>query len=311
MGSMRATRRRVVAGGVVVVALLAVAGGRAQAGSVYVHSATSGTFAGGWLTLHGIGHDVTWVTSSCDTGVIPLTRVQKRLFARGGSATGVLDIPGRRGGRKFPFGFTGMRYSAARDTVSYRAARLSEHKGASNAATKAVPRSFGVASLSVAPGGASGGSKLGASPGSPGSLGGVNGGHDCEMDFDNATDFGPNGSRGAGNPVQLLSASQWSTDNWNPNPDGRLLDFGDGEDFTSDGGFLRGCEDTTVWQFVPRCFVGGNCGPSGTFTFTIEWDWSWDAVKYTCTSSNPQYTCVDATSPGGVINWSLQSVTGD
>ena len=88
MGSVRATRRRVVAVGVVVVALAAVAGGRAEAGSVYVHSATSGKFAGGRLTLHGIGHDVTWVTSSGDTGVTPITLVQQRLFAHGGSATG-------------------------------------------------------------------------------------------------------------------------------------------------------------------------------------------------------------------------------
>ena len=196
-----------------------------------------------------------------------------------------------------------MRYSAARDTVSYRAARLSKHAGAAKAAATTVPRTFGVASLSVAPGGSSGGSKLGASPGS---LGGVNGGHDCEMDFDDATDYATNGSRARGNAVQLVSASQWPTDDWNPNPDGRLLGYGDGEDFTSAGGFLRGCADTTVWQFVPGCIVGEGCGPTGTFTFTVEWDWSWGTPKYTCTSSNPQYTCVDATTPGGVINWALE-----
>jgi hypothetical protein len=119
------------------------------------------------------------------------------------------------------------------------------------------------------------------------------------MNFWNDTDLA-----GQGNPIQLVSADQWDTDDWYEPPRTDLIDFNDSSDFVSEGGWLRGCEMTTVWHFYPRCFVGSGCGPSGTFTFTVEWDWGWGGPKYTCSSSNPDYACFDGTG-AGPINWAL------
>jgi hypothetical protein len=126
-----------------------VAAGRADAGSVYVQSATSGEVTAGRLTLHGVGHNVTWSTSNGATGVTPITLAHERLFVDNRSANGVLDIRDQRHGTRLAFRLSDMRYSADRDTVSYRAERLTAHAGAATAAAAAVPRRFGAASLLV------------------------------------------------------------------------------------------------------------------------------------------------------------------
>jgi hypothetical protein len=226
--------------------------------------------------------------------------VQKRLFSHQGSATAVLGITGRSRTRRFVFPLSGLRYSAARRTVSYRATRLTKRGGTAKTAT-VVPRHFGAASLSVVPGSPLGGSKLGASP--PGaSLGatGVYGGHDCEMSVWNDTD----NDMVQGNPIQLVSSQQWDTDTWYEPPRTDIIDYEQSSDFVSAGGFLRGCSQSTVWHFIPECFVGEGCGPSGTFTLTVEWDWSWVAPRSTCTSSNPDFKCVNGT-VGTIANYSL------
>ena len=302
-GSTGATRLRLAGVGVAVAVLVALAAGRADAGSVYVHSARSGEFAGGRLTLHGVGRTVTWVMSGAGTGVAPIGLVRKQLFSRKGSATAVLGISGPPRARKFALRLSGLRYSAARGTVSYRARRLTKRTGAARAGA-AVPRRFGAASLSVVPGSSLGGSGLGTPPPGASPVGsGGNGGNDCATRFANLTDGEFNGPKAHGNPIQILSEQQWDTDNWDPNPPSDLIFPGSADvNFTSDGGWLRGCEQSTVWHFVPECFVDSGCGPSGTFTISVEWDWRWDGPRFSCTSSNPQFKCVDATGGGA---WKL------
>ena len=74
--------------------------------------------------------------------------------------------------------------------------------------------------------------------------GGDNGGHDCPTGIVNQTGYG----------LQPISASKWDTDTWNPvpDPDRAVSSFGDtqSENYESDGGFLRGCSNTVVWDLV-------------------------------------------------------------
>jgi hypothetical protein len=274
-----------------VVTLMAIATGPAYAGTVYTHSATSGRFASHRLTLLGVGRHVTWVTSGGMTGTAPNSMVQRRLFRRNVSATGVLDIArhGRAHGRRFVFRLTGMRYDAARNGVSYRATQANGHAGVS--AASSVLRSFGRATLSVRLRPSRGASAGGAPPVGSGD----NDGNDCSTRFANLTDGEFYGPKAHGNPIQIESEQQWDTDNWDPNPPSDIIfPLSADVNFTSDGGFLRGCAQTTVWHFVPECFVDSGCGPAGTFTIGVEWDWGWAAPRFSCRSSNDQFKCIDA-----------------
>ena len=217
-----------------VVALVALAAARAQAGSMYTHSARNGTFVGGRLTLHGVGRNVTWITTGGRSGVAPITLAQKRLFVRNTQARGVLHIAGQRGGQEFTFRLSGPRYSAARSTVSYRAAPLTKVAVAARAAA-AVPRRFGAASLSVLPTSSRGRGRLGSAP-LPALGSGDNGGNDCENAIWNDTDS----RTSQGNPIQLVSSQQWDTDDWLSPPRTNLIFFNDAADVISEGGTWRG-----------------------------------------------------------------------
>jgi hypothetical protein len=286
VGSTSGNRLRTVGVGVMVAALAVLAAGRADAGSMYVHSATGGAFANGRLTLHGVGRNVTWVSTGASTGVTPTTLVLKRLFSHKRSATGVLDISGKRHGQAFAFSLSAPRYNAARRAVTYRATSLTKRTVGSSAAT-AVPRHFGAASLSVqlasplevsAPGALSSGS-------------GDNGGNDCALQITNNSN--------QGEQIFLLSSSQWDTDEWDPAPP-ETMDFGDVEEIESVGGLARGCHLETVWGSDPP---GTNPGQA---TITIDVTWKWTELPTTsCTTTNPGlYRC--ERSDNGRIGWTIQ-----
>jgi hypothetical protein len=285
--SMGASRLRLVGVGVLVAALMALAAARATAASTYVHSARSGAFAGGRLTLQGVGHNVTWMTTGGRVGVAPIALAQKRLFSHKVQATGVLEIAGQRGANEFAFQLSDPRYSAVRRTVSYRATRL---KGVVAAMAGApVPRRFGAASLSVVPDVSPGtGSPGSGSPGS-GSLGsGDNGGNDCRVEVDD-----PAVGNGSYN-INLASSGQWDTDNWAISPPNYIL-INSSAIMESDGGLWRGCRFDTTWSE----------GDGSTISIDVYWPWGGSETS-TCTPSNPQaYQCTNA-SNGGEWIWGIQ-----
>src|SRR5262249_53984917 len=144
---------------------------------------------------------------------------------------------------------------------------------AARAASEQGPRRFGAASLSII--------------GHPRLTGGDNGGNDCQTNIGNMTsgDQINHGPWAHGNPIQLVSAQQWDTDDWSPPPSGGVVqDVQDTGPFVSEGGLWRGCWQSTVWHFVPECFVDSGCGPDGTFTLTVGWAWGTNMPTYTCTS---------------------------
>jgi hypothetical protein len=103
-------------GFVAVAALVVLAPGRAEAGSMYVHSASSGELAGGRLTLHGVGRNVTWTTTGGRAGVARITRAHKRLFSPKTPATGTLHVAGQRGGEELAFRLSKPQRSSAGHT---------------------------------------------------------------------------------------------------------------------------------------------------------------------------------------------------
>jgi hypothetical protein len=292
-----ASSARLVGIGAAVAAAVALVPAQADAAATYLHSARSGTFAGGRLTLVGVGRNVRWSTTSGRTGVAPTRFAQQRVFLHGMQPTGVLHIAGRRGGEKFAFRLSGPRYSQARRTVSYRATRLTTRDAATTVAA-AVPRRFGPASLTVTPVLSSVGSGRGASLGSGkgGLLGSGNGasvgsgdsGNDCKYQvLDNAQ---------AGTYLYNQTAWKWDTDTWAPAPPDRL-DFGSSAVVRTTGGIWRGCHNYTTWD-------SGSDGP----TVTIDFSWPWtQAPTTTCTPSDPAlYTCSRADQAGEAI-WVITS----
>jgi hypothetical protein len=269
--------------GVAVASLLALVPARADAGSTYVHSARSGTFAGGRLTLHGVGSKVKWFTTGKHHrhGVAPVAFAQKRVFLHGMRSTGVLHIAGKRGGEKFAFQLSDPRYSKARRTASYRATRLT--KGPSTARGAGVPPRFGPASLSVTPASSGIGSGKGASVGSGDS------GNDCVYileDYARASPYLIN-----------QSADKWDTDTWAPYPPSRMNVF-DHAFVGTAGGLWRGCHNQTVWfQYT------------GSPTITIDFSWPWtEGPTTTCTVSNPKaYSCT-RDDQGGEVIWKVTSL---
>jgi hypothetical protein len=275
-GSLRASRMRLAGVGVVAVAaLVALAPARADAGSMFVHSADSGKLAGGRLTLHGVGRNVTWTTTSGRVGVARITRAHKRLFLPKKPATGTLHIAGQRGGEELAFRLSKPRYSARRRTVSYRAKSLVKRTAEASAAA-AAPRRFGAASLSVVP---------------HSSLASGDRGHDCVTGLTNTTDY----------LLQASGGSKWDTDTWDWGfPTGAILGENDSQDWQSDGGLWRGCSNSATWTFVPGGFEPNP--PSATFTVTTTYPWS-DPWSNTCTSTNPQFTCQAYQNEAGLGSW--------
>jgi hypothetical protein len=272
-------------GFVAVAALVALAPGRADAGSMYVHSASSGELVGGRLTLHGVGRRVSWTATDGSVGVARITRAHRRLFSPETPATGTLHIAGQRGGQELALRLSKPHYSAARRTVSYRAKPLAKRTAAASAAATA-PRRFGAASLSVVP---------------HHSLGGTSraGGNNCRAGYINDTWYG----------MTYVSSDKWDTDTWEfdsnlvsgfvagstnllvpVEPPG--LQF-DGTEWESDGGLWRGCANHTSWTFVTdpdNPDMSGIPPADITIDFNLEWDWT-QLPSFSCASSDPRFTC--------------------
>ena len=252
---------------------------------MYVHSARSGELAGGRLTLHGVGRNVTWTTTGGRAGVARIARAHKRLFSPKKPATGTLHIAGQRGGKELAFRLSKPRYSATRRTVSYRAKPLAKRTAAASAAA-AAPRRFGAASLSVVP--------------HSSVAGGDNGGNDCFAVFNNSTWYG----------MAYVSSEKWDTDDWELDQDLKSgfiagspwlpapghttpLDLPDGASWESDGGLWRGCANHTTWRLVtdPQDPSTSGIPPANvTLDFNLEWDWT-QPPRFACATSDPRFTC--------------------
>jgi hypothetical protein len=255
------------------VALFWVAPAHVWAGSatVFVHSAESGELRDDRLTLRGVSGRVTWMSNAGRSGVVHANTLHRRIFSLPGRpAMGTLHIAGHRGGDELALRLRRPRYDGARDSVSYRVKRLGKRPDR-RARSSQSTRQFGPASLSIV-----GHSQV---------TGGDNGGHDCPTGIVNATGYG----------LQPISASKWDTDSWDPqpNPDNAVSSMGttQSENYGSDGGFLRGCSNTVVWDLVldPND-PARRIPPDGTFTVTVRYGWS-EVPSRTCVSSNPQFTC--------------------
>jgi hypothetical protein len=117
---------------------------------------------------------------------------------------------------------------------------------------------------------------------------GDNGGNDCEALITNPFHSYPG-------PLQLQSSSKWDTDTWNPTPQPEIA-IDEVANIESDGGFLRGCHNETVW-FPP--------GAPQTITVDVTWPWGQDPTT-TCTASNPQaFQCIRQ-DQNGTIGWAIQ-----
>jgi hypothetical protein len=287
VGGMGARLRVAGLVGVVAAALVALVSPTADAASMYVQSARSGELAGGRLTLHGVGRNVTWTTSGGRVGVVRITRAHKRLFSPETPATGTLHIAGQRGGDELAFRLSKPRYNAARATVSYRAKPLAKRTVAASAARSFAAaggaRRFGPASLSVVPHSAV--------------AGGDNGGNDCQAGFGNYTWYG----------MANVSSSKWNTDTWE-SPSARFLQPGytignhnsvgvnsqfDDALWESDGGLWEGCANHTTWTLAvdPNDPGGSGTPPANvTFDFNLEWDWTKLPV-FSCSTSDTRFTC--------------------
>jgi hypothetical protein len=148
--AVRAAGLAALAAGLLLAA--APAGAKAPPGdAVFVHSAKSGEYSGGRLTLHGVRRHVTWSHHSGRAGVTRVKHLHRRLFAPGApAATGTLHVAGHRGGDALTFKLSRPRHNHARRTVSYRAKPLGNGRFPSRAAlAAAAARQFGTASLSI------------------------------------------------------------------------------------------------------------------------------------------------------------------
>jgi hypothetical protein len=263
-------RLRVAGLVVVLAAAVSMAGlagaSAASAATVVTHSAKSGELGGGRLTLHGVRGRVGYALSGGRSGTLSVRRLHRRLFLPGLPATGRLRVAEQRGGGDPRFKLSKPRYNAAQHTVSYRAKPLAKRRAAGLTAL----RDFGAAKLSIVPH-----QRLGS---------GDNGGNDCEMVLYNPL----RNIEG----VQLASSSKWDTDEWEPAPPTYKIFEGFGADWLSAGGLARGCSNTTTWNITS--------GDTGTFTFSVTWKWGDNGPSHSCTSSNPNYKCIEDDQSGTI-----------
>lgn len=267
-----------------VAGLVALAPATARGNLVLVHSAESGTLAGGRLTLHGVGRQVTWATNAGRSGVVPIRRLHRRLFLPGtSSATGTLHIAGQRGGEELALRLRQPRYNRARQTVSYRIKRLKKRSGPASGIRPG--RRFGAASLSMV------GSRLV----------GDNGGLDCRSTLETDVNY----------LWEASSEGKWPTDTWDQGIPFQDVIGGDANSASwgSDGGLLRGCSVMGAWTIIPWPDDPSRPVPSATVTVTTTYPWS-GAYSNTCTVTNPAFTCQSVTNDAGSASWSIES-SGD
>jgi hypothetical protein len=224
-------------------------------GATFTHSAESGEFRGGRLILHGVGRRVTSKTNDGRTEAIPVKLLHTRLFQAGKPATGRLR---RRGGDKAAFRLSQPRYSAAKQTVSYRAKPLNKMR-------VGALRQFGTASLSIV--------------GHPRVMGGATSGQDCLTTVGNHTDWN----------WPVVAASKWDTDDdWDQDPNNHVLSPGVGDNpisWESNGGYLRGCGNTVTLQVVSN---DASNGAQVQFVKSLSWNYplAGSSSTDTCTGAN-------------------------
>lgn len=266
--------RRLAGLALAIAAVIAVAPAAADASSLYVHSAKSGALSGGTLTLHGVGGNVTWTTTSGRSGVERVKRAHRQLFLPKRPATGTLHFAGQSGGEELAFELSQPRYDARRDVARYRAKPISKRAKAARAGTT---RRFGAASLSVVP-------HASIAPGNEG-------GNDCLAGFQNYTWYA----------MQFVSDAKWDTNDWAEtdtddddtigswNIDG---DLPKGATWESDGWLWRGCANHSTWKLVtdPEDPEKSGSPPDVTIDFNLQWDWG-GSPKFDCSTSNPRIRC--------------------
>lgn len=267
--------------------LLAVAPATAPAASrgatMFVLSAESGELQGGSLTLRGVGRRVTWATHAGHSGVVSAGRLHRRLFLRGlPPATGTLRVARQRPGDEPTFRLSRARYDASRQRVRYRVKRLNKRSGrrrVAGASQSPARRPFGPATLSIVH--------------APSAVGGSSwGGKVCATEVgSNTTIYG----------LQALDSRKWDTDTWNPDiTPGRISTVWTWE---SDGGFLRGCSNSAVFQLAPNP-DDPRPPPFVTIAFTTTWSWS-GRLGYDCDSSDPRFYCEQVPSQDAVV-WRIR-----
>jgi hypothetical protein len=236
---------------------------------MFVLSAGSGELKGGSLTLRDVGRRVTWATHGAHSGVVSAERLHRRLFRPGiPRATGTLRVTGRPDGRDLTIRLNRARYDASRRWVKYGVKRLTKRAG---------HRRFGSATLSLV----HTASEVGSSSW---------GGKICSTQAVNHTIYG----------LQALDSRKWDTDTWNPDITPGIYEVAFWE---SDGGFLRGCSNSALFQLAPdpRLPVPP---PTATFEFTASWFWG-DDPSYRCESSNPQFSCEQVPFTNGAA-WAIR-----
>jgi hypothetical protein len=259
--------------------LAAAAPASADGAAIFVHSAASGELSGKRLTLREVGPRVSWIHNGGRAGRIAVRKFHRRLFLPGKPATGTLHVAGHRGGQEPAFRLSKPRYDAGRGTVSYSVKSLGRVRLPGRAARPAQGfRQFGAASLSVAP--------------HAQVASGDNGGNDCGIGLVNETGYG----------VQVTGASSWDTDSWDPAiPSGQIVPSHSkvptGADlrafWQSDGGFVRGCSNTSTWQLVVDPNDPTQAPPPAGVTFTLSMSWPWGSGgSPSCSSTNAQFYCI-------------------
>jgi hypothetical protein len=257
----------------VAVVLVALTPASAHGATMFVHSARSGELAGGRLTLHGVGPNVTWATTAGRSGVVPVARAHRRIFMRNAPATGTLHLAGHQGGDEPTFRLSGPRYNASRQTVSYRAKPLDNkplRRRAAGAGGRAAARRFGAASLSIVPHSTA--------------TNRVN----CYTTFWNAT-------RTA---LQVGSVTKALTDGWDsgwfPPKLGLYVQPNGGDAWESYGIEVQSCASSVTYKIV---------GTSDTITFSTSQDGS--GYSNTCTSTNQQFVCANQADKPGYAEWNI------
>jgi hypothetical protein len=251
--------------------------------TTYVHSGKLGELRGGGLTLHGVRRKVTWASHDGRSGVLSVATLHRRLFARAAprgfprsnrrlpAPTALLHVA-QRPGRVAGLRLSRPRYSAARRTVSYRVKRLDKRR---------LPPRFGAAWLSIA------------ALGSPQDV------YHCSTTVSNDTNY----------TMEASAEGKWDTDTWNPAiPFQRILFPGDYQVYGSDGGFMRGCGNSSTWVIVDG--PPGVKGVSFSFYTTIAWNGEVPPAEPpgTCTPSASNFRCVF--DQGSLNFWSLQAAGG-
>ena len=241
--------------------------------ALFVQAAEGGTFHDGRLTLSGVSHQVAWFTDrpERDSGTVSFKVFRRSLFSDKQSApNAALDLAGKGLGGVAALRLTHPRFDAGADRITYDVKRLKNVSGnldhyVGRLSKRSLPSSFGAASLFV-----------------DGAFGNT-----CYTTVVDATNAG----------METVSSSKWSTDTWDPAlPANFGMGSGSSWSWGSQGGAFRGCSNSAVWQLY--------AGASGTVSFQTTDPWT-GSNTLTCSVSNPAYRCLQVSSSGGTVTWSI------